>query len=378
MGTHLFDGRKFLPPDSVLLTNEQGVVLDIVTEMEAGDGIERMDGILAPGFINCHCHTELSYLKGQIPEGTGMVDFLLSVIKARNASREWVIEAAREAIQAMETAGIVAVGDICNTDIPAAYAADSSLRFHHFIEVAGTIASVARDRYDDGLRIKERFDRNPASIVPHAPYSVSPELLRLMKDGIQSIHNQESAAENELFLAGSGEFLRLYAALGLPLPSFIGQGLNSLPAIMPHLAPRPTIFVHNVATEPEDMEELTLWANRNRTSFFWCLCPAANRYINGSSPPGHLLEDKERLVLGTDSLASNHRLDILAEIDVLLDAHPSLDTAMLLQAATSNGARALGMDEQLGSFEKGKRPGIVHIATIDGLSLKKSTARRVL
>src|SRR5579864_9352429 len=108
---YLFDGYQMSPPDSVLICSQDGTVEDIVNDYQAGNGVEEFTGMIVPGFINCHCHLELSHLKGLIPENQGLINFLLSVMSQRfqpsTSKEESMLNAERE----MMDAGIVAVGD---------------------------------------------------------------------------------------------------------------------------------------------------------------------------------------------------------------------------------------------------------------------------
>src|SRR5437773_459481 len=81
----LFSGHELLSGDHVLIMSEHGKIEDIVLEVNAGDDIQKLQGILSPGFINCHCHLELSHLKNVIPPGTGLIEFLCSVVTKREA-----------------------------------------------------------------------------------------------------------------------------------------------------------------------------------------------------------------------------------------------------------------------------------------------------
>ena len=87
----IFDGYKLLE-DHVLITNEEGTIESIVSVNEAGDDIEILNGILTPGFINCHCHLELSHMKGLIPEQTGLVDFVFKVVTERHFSESEILK----------------------------------------------------------------------------------------------------------------------------------------------------------------------------------------------------------------------------------------------------------------------------------------------
>ena len=136
------------------------------------------------------------------------------------------------------------------------------------------------------------------------------------------------------------------------------------------------ILVHNVATGGEDLRVLPAGG----PELYFCLCPNANLYIGGQLPDVDLLVRSGcRIVIGTDSLASNHRLSVLEELKTLQRAFPSLDTTELLGWATGNGARALQMEEGLGSFSTGKKPGVVLLTGLEERRLAAGTmARRII
>jgi cytosine/adenosine deaminase-related metal-dependent hydrolase len=373
---YLFLGDQMAGPDSVLITTEEGIVRSVVSEAGAGEGIERYRGLLCPGFINCHCHLELSHLKGLIPEGTGLVDFLSMVIRRRGESAaEDVAAAIAAAEQEMLDNGIVAVGDICNTEDTLGRKRAGRMRYYNFIETIGFIDHSAADRFSASRRVFEAFEKGGvSSIVPHAPYSVSPALFGLVAGfaggRLLTMHSQESSAENEFYLTGRGGLLRLYAALGLDVSWFGGTGKRSLESVLPHFdRGQPMILVHNVDTGKEDLEVAAAWRN-----LFFCHCPNANLYIGGRLPDVRLLVERGcRMVVGTDSLASNHQLSILEELKTLQRAFPGLELSTLLQWATANGAVALGMDDILGEFAPGKAPGVLLLQGLAGDRLAPAT-----
>jgi cytosine/adenosine deaminase-related metal-dependent hydrolase len=115
-----------------------------------------------------------------------------------------------------------------------------------------------------------------------------------------------------------------------------------------------------VHTAADDIDQSLLHYREYPENLFLCLCPNANEYIGGQLPDINLLRKKGlQLVLGTDSLASNHQLDLLAEINTIQRHYPEIPLEEILLWATSNGAKALGVQDQFGSFEKGKKPGWV-------------------
>jgi cytosine/adenosine deaminase-related metal-dependent hydrolase len=391
----LFTGREMMGGDNVLVTTEEGVVEAILPTAEAGEDTERFSGMLCPGFVNCHCHLELSHMKGMIPEGTGLIDFLLAVIRQRGPA---VSVAMAEAEAAMFREGIIAVGDICNTTDSVAQKAGGRVYYHNFIETMGFVGDAAKDRFEAARQVFAAFAESYSlpiesiSLTPHAPYSVSPALFGLIAgfpgNHLLSIHNQESEAENEFFLTGQGEFLRLYAALGIDTSFFRGMGKRSLESCLSYFCRNQSlILVHNLATSEDELRRVMDRGEVKGTAkamtgpdLFFCLCPNANLYISGQLPDADLLIKYNcEIVLGTDSLASNHRLSILEEIKTLERQYPHLEMSQLMRWATYNGARALQMDKMLGSFEKNKRPGVVLIEHMEGENLgPAATARRLL
>lgn len=382
-----------LEAGNVLITDAAGKVIEIVPSTEAGDDVQEFDGILSPGFINAHCHLELSHMKGLIPEHTGLVDFVLKVIFDRHFSEEEIAAAIEKADNEMFENGIVAVGDICNNTLTLPQKQKSKLRYYNFIEASGFPPAVAKSRFERSLDFYNQYKGSfvNSSIVPHAPYSVSPELFSMIdafsNNKVIAIHNQETGAENELFEKGSGDFKKLYEKLNIDISFFKPSGETSVQTYLPYLKNYESlILVHNVDTSKNDINFIQQQTANSKRPAFFCLCPNANLYISNTLPdidlfiqPTPSLLTTDRVVLGTDSLASNHQLSIVEEMKTLQQNFPSLATETLLQWATINGARALQMDNEFGSFEKGKTPGIVLIKETPGKKLPgASVVKRVL
>jgi cytosine/adenosine deaminase-related metal-dependent hydrolase len=363
----LFNGYGFLSSDTVLVTQQDGTVEALITLEDAGLDVQKVHGILTPGFINAHCHLELSHLKNAIAEHTGLVEFLLAVVKQRNHPQEVIQAAIISAEEEMIHNGIVAVGDICNGADTLLQKQQHRLAYHNFIEVSAWNPAVAAGRFNDAVQLAAKFSSiSRTSICPHAPYSVSNDLWNLLGptfiNHIITIHNQETKAEEDLFRHGNGNMLHLYETLNIPNSHFKPSGLSSLQTVLPFLKQaQQLLLVHNTFTSKKDIEAVTTQFGQ---SVFFCLCPNANRYIENTLPPAELLiREQCNVVLGTDSLASNHQLSIAAEMQLLHQQHPSIAIEQLLQWATLNGAKALQMENSFGSFEKGKKPGIVSLDT---------------
>ena len=362
----MFDGLHMLDDQHVLITSENGTIEDIVHPDEAGDDIQVFPGILCPGFINCHCHLELSHMKGTIPERTGLIEFVTRVIKDRHYSEDQVLSAIEQAEAEMIKGGIVAVGDICNNTLTIPQKSKGSIIYHNFIEASGLVADMAEIRFERAVNLFNAYEQQNLpgfsnSIVPHAPYSVSEELwtriVHFPANKLMTIHNQETKSENELFIDNNGQFIQFYRELKIDPFIIKPSGKSSLQTYLKKFLPdQQLILVHNTYTSIEDISYCTS-LNRNE-AIYWCLCPNANLYINGELPDLDLF-DESRVVLGTDSLASNHQLSILAEARVLRHHFPDIQIEQLLSFATINGAKALQLDNILGSFERGKKPGLV-------------------
>jgi cytosine/adenosine deaminase-related metal-dependent hydrolase len=162
------------------------------------------------------------------------------------------------------------------------------------------------------------------------------------------------------------------------LDFFEATGLSSLQSVLPIFKKaHHGILVHNSFTSAEDIQAV----HAAMDNAFWCLCPNANQYIEQTMPPVELLRsEKAKMVIGTDSYASNWSLNILDELKTIQQYHPQIPLAEMLSWATINGAHALQMEAGLGSFEKGKKPGLVLIKGTDtnGLLSKASTAQRII
>lgn len=363
----IFNGTRIVK-DEVLVVDGQGCVQAMLPDHEVED-VQTLSGLLMPGMVNAHCHLELSHMKGRIPEGTGLVDFVFKVVTERHHDSSEINGAIYAAEEEMRGNGIVAAGDICNNASTLLQKKKGRLAYYNFIEVSGWAPAIARQRFDHAKALEKEFAelQAPRSLSPHAPYSVSDALWELMQPHFKgrtvTIHNQEAPFEDELFLEATGDFIRMYHQMKIDNTHFRPTKKTSLQSCYSKLqGAKNVLFVHNSFTKEEDLQFVMKTASPHAPAAFFCLCPNANRYIENVLPPLMLMrENRCTLVLGTDSLASNHALDILGEIRTLRTNFPSVPLEEMLQWATLNGARALRMEEKLGSFEKGKSPGLVLI-----------------
>jgi cytosine/adenosine deaminase-related metal-dependent hydrolase len=364
----IFDGHRFLN-DHVLIVQEDGTIENLVAEKEAGAGIETFAGIVTPGFINCHCHLELSHLKNLIPPQTGLVDFLISVVRKRDlmdGDKETAIAAAEKE---MYLNGIVGVADICNTTDAIATKTNSKLKWHNLIELFNFYDNTLEESLNTYLSFLEEFHQHglPAVLTPHAPYSISTKTYEALNDRtagqIISIHNQETKGEDELFQKGSGDFLKLYTTFFDGKSPFAITGKSSLQTWLPHFTAGQTILlVHNTFITEEDILFAKDHAQKFNLKLVYCLCPNANLYIENRLPPVDLLLQHHcSIVVGTDSYSSNWQLNMAAEMKTINQSFPHISLETLLQWTTFNGAEAMRWDADLGSFKKGKKPGVMQL-----------------
>ncbi|WP_207426508.1 amidohydrolase family protein [Pedobacter sp. SYSU D00535] len=349
-----------------------GIYTDTSAEIKDKD-IQKFEGIIVPGFINAHCHLELSYLKGQVPQKKGLVAFILEVIGKRKQVQKGIEEAMAEADQQMQENGIVAVADISNTVISKEVKQKSKIHYHTFLELLCFEPECAKDVFRDGLQLKEQFAPLKTSIVPHAPYSVCKELFRFIgkfcgeAGDLLSIHNQETEEENKFYRYKSGQFLDFYEKLGRNIDFFKPQARNSIQSVIPLLPEQQKVLlVHNTYTSLKDI----YFIRRSGREVTWCFCPNANLYIEDRLPKIDMfLFNDFNIVLGTDSLASNTQLCMLSELQTLHTHFPSLSLSETMAWATLNGAKFLGVNERLGSIEKGKMPGLNLITEVRDMKL---------
>lgn len=335
---------------------------------EESEGIEFHNGIIVPGFVNCHCHLELSHMKDIIPPRTGLAQFL-KLFKEARIDEPAVIEASAAGADAsMYSDGIVLCGDICNTAGTFDVKRRSRIKYISFLEVFGIEPSKALRRMTEIRKLADQAENAGLEwhIVPHAVYSISLSLFGLLREEtlnnrVSSLHFMETRAEKMLLGDHSGPLMDSYRESEL-LTGKPETAASHTEAVMKYVTPSGNlILVHNTFAEREVVRQVN-----SRGKVFWCLCPKANMYIEGNMPPlGMLLEEGCTIVTGTDSFASNDTLSILGEIKLLQDRFPSVPLENLISFATINGARALGEEELFGSIEEGKRPGLLLLKNVD-------------
>jgi cytosine/adenosine deaminase-related metal-dependent hydrolase len=366
--------------NGILVVDDNGVIQDLHTR-ESIDvstvNVERYNGFLCPGFVNAHCHLELSWAKAKIEPHQGMDGFVkqLEMIR-KDVSREQELLMIESAGMSMLNSGTVAVGDISNSDATAGFKEKSALLFHTFCEVYASDPAKAKYAFEKIAVINQVFHslkrNSSSSVTPHATYSVSSELFKLIMKagglaGIYSIHHQESEQENLFFKSGEGPIADRRQLFNPGIRKFKATGKRPLESIASDLDDQASILlVHNTFSEEQDVD-FALGSFKNSA---WCLCPNANLYIEHRLPLVNILRRKGcNILLGTDSLASNHSLLMLDEMKTLQEFFPEVPLCDVLSWATVNGAKFFGF-HHLGTFEKGKQPGVVLIENVDTIENK--------
>lgn len=352
-----------------------------------GEKVE--EGVLVPGFVNAHCHAELSYMKGLFRKGTGMAGFIDQINALRDTlSPEERFNALQSAFDTLWDQGVVAMADISNGADSFALKARHPLYTRTFLEVFGDrpedCSAVMRQVLD--LQQSARAYGLDAAPAPHACYTMSPQLLTAasvegLKSGFLSFHSEESAEEEEMMLSGSGPMWENRLRNGIQPPPVTGT--SSLAYFLDRLAagglsspvPGKVLLVHECCLTPEG----AALAKARLQEPYIALCPLSNLFIHRTLPPVELMRRSGiPLCVGTDSLSSNDALCIVAELYCLQKAFPALALGELLEWACLNGARFLGKEAVLGSIEAGKKPGLVRITSVregDTLTAESKSVR---
>ena len=352
-----------------------------------GEKVE--EGVLVPGFVNAHCHAELSYMKGLFRKGTGMAGFIDQINALRDTlSPEERFNALQSAFDTLWDQGVVAMADISNGADSFALKARHPLYTRTFLEVFGDrpedCSAVMRQVLD--LQQSARAYGLDAAPAPHACYTMSPQLLTAasvegLKSGFLSFHSEESAEEEEMMLSGSGPMWENRLRNGIQPPPVTGT--SSLAYFLDRLAagglsspvPGKVLLVHECCLTPEG----AALAKARLQEPYIALCPLSNLFIHRTLPPVELMRRSGiPLCVGTDSLSSNDALCMVAELYCLQKAFPALALGELLEWACLNGARFLGKEGVLGSIEAGKKPGLVRITSVqegDTLTAESKSVR---
>lgn len=380
-------------PKGYLCIDESGTITEIGQLKEESESTEFYNGIIVPGFVNSHCHIELSHLVNSFEQDSGMAGFIRQINRLRNSvDEDGRKKATEEQMNQLYKSGVSAMADISNCSESFAIKANSPLYTRTFLEVFGSEPQDA-PKVIAGVKDLHQVSKETgidAAPTPHSCYTMSRDLLREasaagLEEGFISYHNQESWEEEELVKTGSGPLAEEYRSRGLSTPPVTGGSalqyfISTLRKIEKQREGKiqgQILLVHNTFTNKESIES----ALAEFENPYWAICPMSNLFIHRALPPIELMRSNNlKICLGTDSLSSNTVLSMVDEMLTLQKYFPSVPLEEMIQWATINGAEFLKKESELGTLEVGKKPGIVLIENMDLKNMKltdKSTSRRL-
>lgn len=362
----------------------------IVSVGQCADGEDVLPGAVVPGFVNAHCHVELSHLHGKFRKGTGMAGFIDQINELRDwAGHDVKVELTRRWMDKMWNDGVSAMADISNDDSSFEVKKSHPIYTRTFLEVFGSEPEMCEGVMTDvtDLHRKAKEAGIDAAPTPHSCYTMSPQLLSAsaaagLESGFLAYHSQESQEEEDLLMSGSGAMYENRKRSGMSTPPVTGE--SSLKYFLDRLADAASapydqniLLVHNVCLKQDDIDAL----KKVMKHPYFAICPLSNIFIHNALPPVELMRANGLAVaLGTDSLSSNDDLDMVKELACLHEAFPEVPMDEMLEWACLNGARFLKKDDVLGTITVGKRPGIVLVDNIDadGFVTSQSHSARII
>lgn len=361
-----------------------GTILSVGSCAE-GETVE--PGALVPGFVNAHCHVELSHLHKKFRKGTGMAGFIDQINELRDwAGREAKAQLVQEWMDKMWADGVSAMADISNDDSSFDVKSGHKMYTRTFLEVFGSEPHMCEGVMAEVTELGRVADKAgiDAAPTPHSCYTMSPQLLSAsaaagLAKGYLSYHSQESQEEEDLLRSGSGAMYENRRRSGMSTPPVTGE--SSLKYFLDRLAdakPAPydehILLVHNVCLAQDDIDA----AKKVMNNVYWAVCPLSNIFIHNALPPIPLMRRNGlAITLGTDSLSSNDDLDMVKEMYCLHANFPEVPMSEILTWASMNGAAFLSKEDTLGSLSAGKKPGVVRISEIDGEGFVTSASKSV-
>ena len=369
---YTLDGNEPIVNGFVEYDDADGTVIRVGA---CDEGEEVASGAIVPGFVNGHCHVELSHLHKKFRKGTGMAGFIDQINELRDwAGNDVKAQLTRKWMDKMWDDGVSAMADISNDESSFELKKDHRMYTRTFLEVFGSEPEMCEGVMNDVAALNVKADEAgiDAAPTPHSCYTMSPQLLSAsaaagLERGFISYHSQESQEEEDLLLTGTGAMYENRKRSGMSTPPVTGE--SSLKYFIDRLAdvrPAPydghILLVHNVCLSQSDIDA----AKKVMNNVYWAICPLSNIFIHNALPPVPLMRKNALAILvGTDSLSSNDDLDMVKELYCLHDNFPEVPMSELLEWACLNGARFLGKEDVLGSLTPDKKPGIVRIENID-------------
>jgi aminodeoxyfutalosine deaminase len=333
-------------------------------ELPAGAEVVAVDGAIMPGLVNAHTHLELSWMRDQVPPAPSMPQWVERLMALRRTVGHEPAEPIIEAIREARASGTTLFGDITNTFAAYEPLFESEMSAAVFRELLGFNAE------DPAIPVAAVVQQIAAltpsaklrpSIVPHAPYSVAPSLMRAIAEASRgsriSMHVGESAEEIEFLHTGQGAWRELLTRLGVWTDAWQPPRTGPIDYIAScGLVSDRLLAVHGVQLTDDELHTL---ASAGATLV---TCPRSNRWVGAGDPPiDRFYRSGVRVAVGTDSLASVEDLNVFAELKRMRDLAPAVPARQILESATKSGADALGFGSELGTIEPGKRAELIAV-----------------
>jgi cytosine/adenosine deaminase-related metal-dependent hydrolase len=339
--------------------------------------IDLGEAAILPGLVNAHTHLELSYLRGRVLAGPTFVSWIRALMATRrdypDPDAPEILAGIADGIAEAIRCGTAVVGDICNTWATCAPLGASALDGVVFYEILGfnpddPIALV--DRALAAIHAASSAHGVRTSLAAHAPYSVAPAVLRAISAAVEtdglpacSVHLSESAEEVEFVRTGGGPWRVLLGDFGVWNPAWLVPGVSPVQYLddQGFLGSR-VLAIHGTQMTADDLQRL---AARRATLV---ACPRSNVHTGAGSPPiEQFYASGVQVAVGTDSLASTADLNVFSELAMLRTLARAVPAALLLDSATRQGARALGLDTDFGTIAAGKRARLISVTVPSGV-----------
>lgn len=324
------------------------------------------DVAVLPGLVNAHTHLDLTGLRGLAPPRLPLPEWLREVIAFRRGRTADQVQAdVRAGLAECVRHGTTLVGDISGDGSSWAALASSNIRAVVFRELLGLPAGRADAALAGASQWLLDHPATPTcrrGLSPHAPYSVRADLIgRAAVLGEEhgaalAIHLAESAEELELLKHRRGPFVAFLQGLGVWAPEALAWSYTQIMHAIAWRERVPRLFIHCNYLRPTT-------AIKPKGTIVYCPRTHA-AFGHPPHPFREFLRRGRRVALGTDSLASNPDLDLLAEARFLRRQHPDVPGETLLRMATLSGAEALGWADETGSLEPGKSADLVVVPLV--------------
>jgi cytosine/adenosine deaminase-related metal-dependent hydrolase len=373
--TTTYHARWILPISEPAIENgsvtvEDGRIAYVGERREKGSSVELGEAILMPGLVNAHCHLELTVMRGFLED----LDFRRWILRLTSAKRsvltsDSLLDSARAGLEEGIAAGITTYADTCDSGVVIDAMREYGVRGIMYQELFGPDPAQCAPSIGDFSSKLERLRPKATELVrigisPHAPYTISDDLFRACAALAEreklpmAIHIAESEVEAQLVVEGKGSFAEGLRGRGIDVKPRARSPIELLARL--GVLDRHPLLIHCVRVDDTDRDLIA--SHKAHVAH----CPISNAKLgHGIAPLLELLSSGIDVGIGSDSVASNNRMNLLEEARAALlmqrarvGTHEALSASDVLELATMGGACALGLADQIGSLEVGKSADI--------------------